>query len=145
MPSGPSRFRKTVLLILIIFLAVGVAGWVGLDVMKRAGGMRAASTPAAVAADSRVGTRLSIVVRLEASGEHDTYDAQLLDRVDDSTYRVTRTHIRVMLGRDTAVEMGGAGDIKPDAIVQASGIVDSTHALRANRIAILTGFIKLVA
>lgn len=115
------------------------------DVAHRAAGMRAATTRAASVLNARPGARIDAVARLKANENNNTYSAQLLESSGETTYRETPALIRIALGADTSVLMGSGTDVKPGAVVQASGRMDGAHVLHASQLVILTGYVRVVS
>ena len=136
--SKPSRLWT--LATLVVIVAIGAAAR---DVARRAGSMQAAATPAATLLGAPVGSRVESVVRLERAVGDAAYDADILESVSGTSYRVTPTHIRVALASDTAVVMGANTDIKAGAVVQVSGAMEASHTVRASQIVILSGYVRI--
>lgn len=115
-----------------------------LDVTRRAERMRLVSAPAAQAAEStRPGGTVKTVVRLEGPGERARYLAAALASVDETTYRESGSHLELELTPQTTFVMGSAADVRPGAIVEVAGTLDADHVVRARRIVVLTGYIKV--
>lgn len=106
--------------------------------------MRAASTPAASVMASRTGAAIKAVVRIESQTGPNAHSAELLESAGGTGYRGTASHIRVALGANTSVIMGAPGDIKPGAVIQANGAIDSARTLHADQIVILSGFVRVL-
>jgi len=142
--SQDSTPRQWVLWTLVFVIGVAAAGAVALDVYRRSGGMRPTMSPIAAVLAATRGSTVKAVIRLEGHAGKNTYSAALLEGNNGADYRTTQSHIRVALSADTALVMGGVADIKPGAVVQVTGTMDSEHALHASQIVILTGFVHLV-
>jgi hypothetical protein len=136
--------RALLALAWITVAAVIVA--VVLDVTRRADRMRPVSAAAAQAAESAQphGT-VKVIVRLERPGERGRYLAAALASVDETTYRESGGHLELELTPQTTFVMGSAADVAPGAIVEVAGMLDAGHVVRARRIVILTGYIKVAA
>jgi len=138
-----SRRGKWALLTLTSLAAAVIVAAIVLDVVRRAGQMRAATTSAAAVLEAPPGSLVKAVVRLEDVRGASACRAQLLEALDGETYRVTSTRIHVALTPDTEVVMGSDADVRPGAIVQVAGTIDSEHAIRVRQIVILTGYIRV--
>ena len=138
-----SRRGKWVLLTLTAVAAAAIVAAVAFDVVRRAGQMRAATTPAAAVLQATAGSPVKAVVRLEEVREGGTCLAQLLEALDEEAYRATSTRVRVALTPETQVVMGSDADVKPGAVVQVAGTIDREHAIRVRQIVILTGYIRV--
>jgi len=136
------RGKWAVLTVTVVVTAVIVAAVV-LDVVRRAGQMRAATTSADAVLGAPPGSLVKAVVRLEDVRESSACLAQLLEARDGETYRATPTRIHVALTPATQVVMGSDADVRPGAIVQVAGTIDSEHAIRVRQIVILTGYIRV--
>jgi|HubBroStandDraft_6_1064221.scaffolds.fasta_scaffold613002_1 hypothetical protein len=136
--------RALLALAWITVAAVIVA--VGLDVTRRADRMRPVSAAAAPAAESaQPGGTVKAIVRLERPGVRGRYLAAALASVDETTYRESGSHLELELTPQTTFVMGSAADVGPGAIVEVAGMLDAAHVVRARRIVILTGYIKVAA
>ncbi|MGA9245602.1 MAG: hypothetical protein WBW03_26935, partial [Silvibacterium sp.] len=72
--------------------------------------------------------------------------ATLLQRESDSVYRRTVSDnnlISVVMTQKATVVMGKREDLLPGAIVQIAGVLDENHALRADQVVILTGYVHV--
>jgi hypothetical protein len=68
-------------------IGVGGLGWIVNDVLRRSESMQPAATPSAVVLAAREGERVKAVVSLRQA-EGDTFIADVLDKVDDASYRM---------------------------------------------------------
>ncbi len=135
--------RPWTLWALIVCISLGVAFPIGLNIYRRAGGMRATTTSAAAVLSARPGVHIKAVVRLEAAAGLNAYSAELLESSDGMVFHETPSQIRVALAGDSAVIMGGAADIHPGAVVQVSGAMDGAHTLHATQVVILGGYVRV--
>lgn len=138
--------RALLALAWITVAAVIVA--VVLDVARRAGHMRSSVVRAAAAQAAEAaqpGGTVQAVVRLERPGESGRYLAAALASVDATTYRASGSHLELELTPQTTFVMGSAADIGPGAVVEVAGLLDAAHVVRARRVVILTGYIKVTA
>ena len=143
MPERISRRGKWALLTLTSVIAAVIAAAVVLDVVRRAGQMRTATTSAAAVLQAPPGSLVKAVVRLEDVSESSACLAQLLEALDGETYRATSTRVHVALTAETEVVMGSEADVRPGAVVQVAGTIDREHAIRVRQIVILTGYIRV--
>jgi hypothetical protein len=118
------------------------AGAIGLDVMHRAGAMVPASTSAAALLNAPSGTTYKAVLRIgqPAAGG---FAVEVLEG-SGTQFRATGVTARLQLDTNVTMVMGTVDDIKPGAIVQASGTVTAGHALHARQIVVLTGYVQVV-
>ncbi len=136
--------RALLALAWITVAAVVVA--VILDVTRRAEHMRSSVVSAAQGAESaQPGGTVKAVVRLERPGERGRYLAAALASVDETTYRESGGHLELELTPQTTFVMGSADDVRPGAIVEVAGLLDAAQVVRARRIVILTGYVKVTA
>jgi hypothetical protein len=140
-----SAFRQRLIWTLALLACCATLARIGVDVYRRAGGMRAAASSAAATLAAAPGARITAVVRLDTAAGPNNYIAEVLESRDGADYHSTHTLIRIALARDTAVIMGGAADVRPGAVVQVSGTADELHTLHAQRIVILSGYVRVLA
>jgi hypothetical protein len=144
MPNSRKRPIKPWLLwTLATLVVVAALGGIAFDVARRAGGMRVAATQSATLLKAPAGAAVKAVLRLGAPDGTNAYDAEILDGLSGTSYRGTHSNIRVVLDSDTSVVMGAGTDIKPGAVIQASGKMAALHTLRAGQIVILTGYVRI--
>ncbi|HEX3472615.1 MAG TPA: hypothetical protein VHT28_15650 [Silvibacterium sp.] len=139
--SASPLFRWTIFLVLL----GAVSTWSIRSTLVHAKRMKPAATSAAAFSTLQPGARATAVVQLDkVSGESLT--GTLLQRESDTVYRRTVSDtnlVSAILTPKTAVVMGKAEDILPGAIVQISGVLDTNHALQADQVVILTGYVNV--
>jgi hypothetical protein len=138
-----SGFRSGVLWTTAILACAAAIGAVGADISRRAAGMKPGTMASAMVLAATPGTTAKAVVRLERPDGQNSYAAELLESSDGAVWRDTTKRLRIILAGNTAVAMGGASDVRPGAIVEASGAMDTKHALHAARVVILTGYVHV--
>jgi len=115
------------------------------DVTRRAQGMRSGIAAVAASQPARPGASVQAVVQLGPATRPGRYPAALLASVDETTYRATGGRLTLELTPETRFVMGGAADLGPGGIVQVAGTVAGEQVVRARRIVILTGYIRVTA
>ena len=68
---------------------------------------------------------------------------KLLEKQDETHYTRTATAAEVAWGKDTALVMGKAEDIRAGAIVHVTGRVAPDRGVQAQQIVILTGYVQV--
>jgi hypothetical protein len=68
---------------------------------------------------------------------------KLLEKQDETHYARTTNLADVAWGKDTALVMGKAEDIRAEAIVHVSGKVADDRSVQARQIVILTGYVQV--
>jgi hypothetical protein len=68
---------------------------------------------------------------------------KLLEKQDETHYLRTKNSADVSWGKDTALVMGKADDIRAGAIVHATGKVAFDRSVQARQIVILTGYVQV--
>lgn len=129
--------------VLATVVVIAALGGIAFDVARRAGDMHVATTQTSTLLNAPAGAAVKAVLHLDAAEGTDTYDAEILDSVNATTYRRSLWRIRIALRPDTSVVMGAGADIKPGAVVQVSGTMAASHTLRASQIVILTGYVRV--
>jgi hypothetical protein len=142
--NGPPALTQRLIWTLAILACLAAVARIGFDVNRRAGGMRTVTATAASILAAAPGARIKTMVRIERATGPNSYAAEVLESRDGVNYHPTPTHIRVVLGGDTAVVMGGVADIAPGAVIQLSGKTDDAHTLHAKKVVILSGYVRIV-
>jgi hypothetical protein len=68
---------------------------------------------------------------------------KLLEKQDETHYARTANQAEIVWSKDTAIVMGKAEDIHPDAILHVTGKVAADHSVEARQIVILTGYVQV--
>ncbi len=68
---------------------------------------------------------------------------KLLEKQDETHYARTGNQAEVGWGKDTAIVMGKAEDIRAGAVVHVTGKVAGDHSVQAQQIVILTGYVQV--
>lgn len=68
---------------------------------------------------------------------------KLLEKQDETHYSRTANAADVSWGKDTALVMGKAEDIRAGAIVHVTGKVAEDHSVQARQMVILTGYVQV--
>jgi predicted aminopeptidase len=141
---APRSLPTWILALLTGVIGIAGLGWIAYDVLQRAQLMRPVATSASAVLAAREGELIRAVVRLRAADGANAWSADLLDKLDDTSYRQTASVIRVVLLDDTSIVMGGPADLRPGAVVQLSGNLNAERALRVRRVVILTEYVHVV-
>jgi hypothetical protein len=83
-----------------------------------------------------------IVVEVTEANEGRIH-GKLLDKQDETHYARTGNPAEVAWGKDTALVMGKAEDIRAGAIIHATGRVAGDRSVQAQQIVILTGYVQV--
>jgi hypothetical protein len=142
--NASSASKHPLIWTLALLACCATVGRIGFDVYRRAGAMRTATAAGASILAAKPGARINAVVRLENAAGSNIYSAEVLESRDGADYHATSMHIRVALASDAALSMGGAADIRPGAVIQLSGTIDGVQTLHANKVVILTGYVRIV-
>lgn len=110
------------------------------------------ATPAAIAqmappipvtasqfANGTIGQAVTVAVRVEGLARTQL-DADLLERITDSRYHATRTHVTIYLAPDTPFVMGSVGDLKRGAILFVYGVITGAARADAKRVIVVTPY-----
>ncbi len=144
MPNSRKRpVKPWMLWVLATLVVIAALGGIAFDVARRAGSMHVAATDTSALLNAPAGAPVKAVLHLGSAAGINIYDAEILDSVNTTTYRGSRSRIRIALSPDTSVVMGAGADVKPGAVVQASGTMAASHTLRASQIVILTGYVRV--
>ena len=83
-----------------------------------------------------------IVVEVTEASEARIH-GNLLEKQDETHYARTGNTAEVAWGKDTALVMGKAEDIRAGAIVHVTGKVAADRSVQAQQIVILTGYVQV--
>jgi|SRR5579871_2747161 len=90
-------------------------------------------------ANGTIGQAVTLAVRVEGFARTQL-DADLLERITDSRYRATRTHVAIYLAPDTPFVMGSIGDLKRGAILFVYGVITGAARADAKRVIVVTPY-----
>jgi len=111
------------------------------DVTRRANRMRL-PTGSASTLQPRPDSLVETLVRLESACAGGRCRAEVLESIDESTYRATANRLDVEVTPQTRFIMGSSADVRAAAVLQVAGTMAGGGVLRAERIVILTGYLK---
>lgn len=126
-------------MLVLLGLALAVAAGLLSSRMMTRGTSQA--TNAIATADS--GTSMDVVVELTGDSAGDL-TARMLVKSGDG-YRRGADTLQLHLMPDAKLMMGARGDLKPGAVLQVHGILESAsrHLLDAEQVVFLTGYVKV--
>lgn len=130
------------LLILLVLAMVMIAGaavpWV------LSGGMRMGPPPATQAQLTAAAAGQPLSIALEVTeARPDGLAGTLLQPDGSGAYQRTTTAVSVALAANVPVQMGRSSDIRPGAVVQVGGVVNTAGGLDGKQVTILTSVVKL--
>jgi hypothetical protein len=128
-----------------IFLLAGLAALSLLFVWQGAGKMMTMKTQAANHTEFlqlKAQDDAKIVVEI-AEAPAGRIRGKLLEKQDETHYARTGNQAEVAWGKDTAIVMGKAEDIRAGAVVHVTGKVAADHSVQAQQIVILTGYVQV--
>jgi hypothetical protein len=70
-------------------------------------------------------------------------DVQLLERINDSTYKTTTQSVTLYLPAETPIVMGSIADLRPGAVVFVYGIATNAHHADVKKVTVITPFVKV--
>ncbi|MGC1380371.1 MAG: hypothetical protein WA814_05035, partial [Candidatus Baltobacteraceae bacterium] len=97
---------------------------------------------AAQFAASPSGQNVILVVRVN-SLKRTALDAQLLERVNDATYKATQENVALYLPAETPIVMGSMDDVKPGAVVFIYGVATTPHHADVKKVVVVTPYVKV--
>src|SRR5579863_8999326 len=113
--------------------------WRGARRMMR---MQTRAANSAEFAQLRAQDETKIVIEVSEASER-RIRGKLLERQDETHYARTANSADVAWGKDTALVMGKAEDVRAGAIVHVTGKVADDRSVRARQIVILTGYVQV--
>ena len=109
--------------------------------MRMSASMRGAADQNALAA-STPGSNLKVVLEV-TSADQGVATGNLLDRERDDLYKRTQKQVNLHYSDATVVVMGKLADLHKGAVIHVKGTVRDDHGITAERIVILTGYVKV--
>jgi hypothetical protein len=137
-PIKSSRPAWILMLAVLAALSLGFV-WRGAGRMMR---MQTQAANSAEFAQLKAQDETKIVVEV-AETSADRIRGKLLERQDETHYSRTGNPADVSWGKDTALVMGKAEDIRAGAIVHVTGKMAGDHSVQARQIVILTGYVQV--
>jgi hypothetical protein len=113
--------------------------WRGAGRMMR---MQARAANAAEFAQLKPADDTKIVIEVGEVSEG-RIQGKLLEKQDETHYSRTKNAAAASWGKETALVMGKADDIRAGAIVHVTGKVASDRSVEARQIVILTGYVQV--
>jgi hypothetical protein len=133
-----ARWVWSVLAALIVG-SMALAAW---KAASRSVNMSAAMTPAAVDAIAP-GSEVLWVLEIVAIDPIGVAQGIVLDKESETIYRRSTTKVVIHDNTQTRFVMGTSGDVRPGAVVHVTGKLRSDHAVDAEKIVILSGFVQV--
>ena len=137
--SIKSSRRVWILMLAVLAASSLVFVWRGAGRMMR---MRTRAANAAEFAQLKPADETKVVVEVSEASEG-RIRGKLLERQDETHYSRTSNVANVSWGKDTALVMGKAEDIRAGAVVHVTGKVAEDHSVQARQMVILTGYVQL--
>jgi hypothetical protein len=128
-----------------ILMLAGLATLSLIFVWRGAGRMMRMQTRAASSAEFgqvKPADETKIVIEVSEASEG-RIRGKLLEKQDETHYSRTANAADVSWGKDTALVMGKAEDIRAGAIVHVTGKVAEDHSVLARQMVILTGYVQV--
>ena len=128
-----------------IFMLAGLAAASLLFVWQGAGKMMTMKTQAADPMGFRqlkAGDEARIVVEV-AEVPAGRIRGRLLEKQDETHYARTGNRAEIVWGKDTALVMGKAEDIRAGAVVHVTGKMAGDRSVQAQQIVVLTGYVQI--
>ena len=101
----------------------------------------AAMTDAALAR-AQAGEKLNLVVRVDNFSRH-TIDGHVLNRINDSSYTLTKSTIAIYAPQETAFVMGSADDVHSGAVLYVYAVATKPRAADATKIVVVTPYVTV--
>lgn len=127
----------------LVLVVIVIAGFIASDIAQRARAMRVPQVPAALIAKAGPGARIEPVVKLDAPAARSGYAAEMLQSIGPADFRTSGLRLEIVVDPAVSFVMGGASDLKPGAVAQVRGTLDSGHRLHADRIVLLTHVVRV--
>lgn len=142
--SPNKRFPRGKLIgIAIALAAIVVAGFIASDIARRTRAMRIPPVSTAIIAKAAPGTRIEPVVKLDAPATRNGYAAEVLQATGPTDFRTSGMRLEFVVDPAASFVMGAASDLKPGAVAQVRGTLDSGHRLHADRVVLLTHVVRV--
>jgi hypothetical protein len=128
---------------LLVLLAVAVVASVLLPMWTMSRMSEAKPVSSAELSQAAPGREVDVALEVTSAEGAQSFQGKVLEKVDGSAYRRTPTFVRVRWQADTPVVMGSGKDVVAGAVLMARGTTTADESIDANRIVILTGYVKV--
>lgn len=137
----PTKKMRPLFIFLLAFLAVLSLAFVWRGVGRMLTMRTQAASSAEFAALTNEADAKVVIEITEAPQGH--VRGKLLEKQDETHYTRTTKDVEARWGKQTAIVMGKADDIKPGAVVHVTGKVAADRSVEAKQIVILTGYVQV--
>lgn len=140
---GPNKSRARrvwFVLIAVVMLLVALAVW---NSARMSLSMSTAASDEQQFAQTAPGTSTKIAVEISESSPEGTAKGKLLQKKTEEIYTRTASSVNLRWNSQTKIVMGKEADIHPGAVVHVTATVRNDHAIQAEQIVILTGYVKV--
>jgi hypothetical protein len=126
----------------LMAVVIMAAAWAAWKAMGRMNSMDASAAAASQFEQFKPGDTAKIMVEVSEAGAG-TLTGKILEKESETVYKRSEKLARVSYSPDTKVVMGKTADIKPAAVLHITGAVGNDHALQAQQIVVLTGYVRV--
>lgn len=92
--------------------------------------------------NAATGSAVDLAVRV-ASIKRDDVRADLLERLNETTYKVTGTSVDLFDPADTPIVMGSRSDVKPGAVLFVSATATGRDSADVKKIVVITSYVSV--
>jgi hypothetical protein len=127
-------------LVTMVAVLMALAVW---NSARKSLSMSAAASDEKQFAQAAPGTSTKIVMEISESASDGTAKGRVLQKKTEEIYTRTASNVTLRWTAQTKVVMGKEADIHTGAVVHVTGTVRNDHAIQAEQVVILTGYVKV--
>jgi hypothetical protein len=111
--------------------------------MVKAMGMKSESTIGASPQPLKVGDEVKVVLEVTGVGGAASVEGNVLEKESETIYRRTSNPAEIAFDSEAPVVMGKVADVRAGAVVHVAAKMGADRVLRASKVVILTGYVKV--
>jgi hypothetical protein len=138
------NFSRTTRIWIVLLVALAVLSFLAMRrSMGRAIGMKAETTASSSLSQLKPGDEAKVVLELTHVTQAASLEGNVLEKQTETVYRRTGTTIKIAFDASTPVVMGKTSDVHKGAVVHLTAKMTNDHALHAEQVVVLTGYVKV--
>jgi hypothetical protein len=144
MPATRSVSSRTTRLWIVLLVALALLSFLAMRRgFVKAMGMKAEASSGTAVEQLKPGEEVKMVLELTSVKDSASVEGHVLEKQTETVYRRTPTSTAVIYDAATPVVMGKPSDIQRGAVVHITAKMADDHVLHAEKIVVLTGYIKV--
>jgi hypothetical protein len=144
MASASFLSSRTARIWIVLLVALAVLSFLAMRRgIGKAAQMKTETTSVLSAAQLKPGDEMKVVLEVTAVVPDASLTGNLLQKQTETVYRQTGEKVKIAFDPATPVVMGKASDVREGAVVHITAKIADDGIARAQRIVVLTGYVKV--